>query len=622
MATPPPSLVPYYLVDVEVQLKKGCHDILLQGRVGVVRSIDKKMATVQITNHSSDITIPHESLQPVTPRPSDTVKVIGGNDAVLGLIGTLVSTLGKEGVIQFLSHNKQRRKNPAQIPLSQLGRYAPKSKFPSALPSGGAFFPNNIGIVGKGSAPSSRTTTTNETTPVLFPLVYAVPSQVQTSLGPFFSSGRPLSSSITALTSSLGTGQTGLSLSYSMPSASRIDSTSSVPSLSRSSGNAVWLRDGNLQRIGGRSEGSAGGRLFQLQGGSDSRSVEVDSARSGSPRASQLGGIGDRSTASADRTGEMPLRMFRAAKAMAANGNGSLLTTKGMSRISSPMVGGSGGRPVGALQLVSPSSRTSGSQMGSNGGRLSYTQSSGVRSTESGPSRAHDDETRSSSQPQPSKVFESLHHTASQPGMTLFRFGGERSNGNSGSSSFSFSREKRKKEEVLPDSTTNGIERNSLFKPPSPKRTHLHASSTSAIMAATRNDVTNSLTGGHSSKPNWNQNRASLALTPSQSQSLRQLPRSPIMFATRFSDNMSARNRAMVFLNDTKIVGRGGSPRRPEGLGMTGHRELVSAVENGTNTKEVLKNLVKDQRNYAYELTSPSTPGGYDGWEVFYLRFF
>lgn len=580
MATSPSSLVPYYLVDVEVELKKGCHDILLQGRVGVVRSIDKKMATVQITNHSSDITIPHESLQPVTPRPSDTVKVIGGNDTVLGLIGTLVSTIGKEGVIQFLSHNKQRRKNPAQIPLSQLGRYAPKSKFPSA--SSGAFFPNNIGIIGKGSA-LPRATTTKEATPMLVPLVYAVPTQVQTSLGPFFSSVSAFSSS--------GTKHTG---SSSVPSTSQTDSTGDLPSLSKNGRNALWLRGGDLQRIGGRSEGSAGGRLFQLQGGSSNRSVEVDSARnsrSDSPRVLQLGGSSGQSVA--DHAGGVSSRMFRTtAKGMAANRNGSLLMTEGKSPVGSA-ASSHGGVPVAALQVVSPSSRTSGSQMGSSGGRLSF---GSVRTT---PLCAHGDETRSSSQPQQSRSLEPLRRTANQAGLALFQLGGISSGGGGSTSSSSFSREKRKGEEVLPDSTTNGLERDSVFTPPSPKRTRLHASATPLVMTAAHNNATNSR---HSTKPNWNQNRTSL--TPPQSQSSSP---SPFMFATRLSD-MSARNKALLFLND---VWGGGSLSRPDNLGML--------RGNRTDTKEVLKNLVKDQRNYAYELTSPSTPGGCDEWEGFWV---
>ena len=203
----PQGIVPYHLVDVAVKLKPGRHDFMLQGKVGVVSDVKGKIATVRIKENSSNITIPHESLQPVTPLRSDTVKVIGGNEAMLGLIGTLVSTIEGDGVVQFTSNLRQRRRNPAQIPLSQLGRFAPKSRFPCS--GSGAFF---SGIVARGgggesnssSSSSSISTTISPTTTapakstnstastssgILFPLVFTSvpPSQTPISLGPFFS---------------------------------------------------------------------------------------------------------------------------------------------------------------------------------------------------------------------------------------------------------------------------------------------------------------------------------------------------------------------------------------------------------------------------------------------------
>ncbi len=126
-----PSFSPCYLVDVEVQLKPGCADILLKDRVGVVRKVEGKTAMVHIKENPSYITIPHDALVPVTPKISDAVKVIGGNSSLVGLIGTLVSLMDGEGLVQFLSWSNQRPRNPAQISLSHLGRYSPLSKFGS-----------------------------------------------------------------------------------------------------------------------------------------------------------------------------------------------------------------------------------------------------------------------------------------------------------------------------------------------------------------------------------------------------------------------------------------------------------------------------------------------------------
>lgn len=180
---------PYHLVDVEVQLKPSCHDIMLQGRVGVVTKISGRTATVQIRDNSSDVTIPHDSLMPVPVRPSDTVKVIGGSDSILGFVGTLVSKIGSDGVVQFVS---TRRRNPAQVPLSQLGRYSPKSKFPLGLPlsvipskasspvpntSSGlnraSVASNNLGVLNRSVATFGGTSAS----PVM--CLYAVPTQEQ-----------------------------------------------------------------------------------------------------------------------------------------------------------------------------------------------------------------------------------------------------------------------------------------------------------------------------------------------------------------------------------------------------------------------------------------------------------
>jgi len=127
------SYSPCYLVDVEVRLKLGCADILLKDRVGVVRKVEGKTAMVHIKESPSYITIPHESLVPVDPHLLDTVKVIGGNSSLVGLIGTLVSftQIDGEGLVQFLSWSNQRPRNPAQISLLHLGRYSPLSKFGS-----------------------------------------------------------------------------------------------------------------------------------------------------------------------------------------------------------------------------------------------------------------------------------------------------------------------------------------------------------------------------------------------------------------------------------------------------------------------------------------------------------
>lgn len=233
-----PHLDPYHLVDVEVQLKPGCHDIMLQGKVGVVSKVSAKMATVQIRENSSDITIPTNSLKPVPARPFDTVKVIGGSEAVLGFVGTLVSTIGNDGVVQFISINRQRKRNPAQIPLSQLGRYSPKSKFPSAVPSGSvSFFPKslaNCGPVSTSTLGGAGVGSGGERTPqMLVPLqLYPV-----STLGSLF----PLSSSLPLFTSSL--------TSSSISPSARWTTTHSNSSSSSGSHNAIPSSQGNLFRL-------------------------------------------------------------------------------------------------------------------------------------------------------------------------------------------------------------------------------------------------------------------------------------------------------------------------------------------------------------------------------------
>lgn len=211
-----PHVLPYHFVDVEVQLKKGCHDILLEGKVGVVSNISGNMATVRIWDNSSDITIPRDSLEPVPPRAQDTVKVLGGNESVLGLVGTLVSTIGNDGIVQFISINKNRKKNPAQIPLSQLGRYRPKSRFTSGLPLG--MFPKRLGgpamstatITGGGSSATTTTTTgpPGKASPILFPVLYAVPAANTSSLSPFFTASLPRFVSSSSSGTSSGSGVT------------------------------------------------------------------------------------------------------------------------------------------------------------------------------------------------------------------------------------------------------------------------------------------------------------------------------------------------------------------------------------------------------------------------------
>ena len=140
-----PIVFPFYLLNVEVRLKPGYTDIMLANRVGIVRKISGKTATVHIRENSSYITIPHESLMPVLPRPSDTVKVIGGNESMLGMVGTLLSTLGKEALVQFLSWNNQRKIKSAHIPVAYLGHYIPTNKFCSKVlpfPSPGSLVTN------------------------------------------------------------------------------------------------------------------------------------------------------------------------------------------------------------------------------------------------------------------------------------------------------------------------------------------------------------------------------------------------------------------------------------------------------------------------------------------------
>ncbi len=164
-------------MDVEVKLRSGCRDIMLQGKEAVVKHISGKIATVKIRDNSSDLTIPHESLVPVPPRRSDMVKVIGGNESVLGLIGTLVSQIGDEGIVQFMSYNRQRQRNPAQIPLAQLGRYTPLSKFSSRpSPPVGLFSPSNSGEGGDRELDGVVTSTTSEGNQLMYRLV-ALPTQ-------------------------------------------------------------------------------------------------------------------------------------------------------------------------------------------------------------------------------------------------------------------------------------------------------------------------------------------------------------------------------------------------------------------------------------------------------------
>ena len=108
------------LVDTLVTLKSSSRDVILQGQVGVVKYVmTGETATVHILSTDSDIRVPCSSLEAVRPRPKDAVKVIGGAHC-LGRIGTLVSVTGEYGIVKFM-----RGDNIAQIPIRNLGKYAP-----------------------------------------------------------------------------------------------------------------------------------------------------------------------------------------------------------------------------------------------------------------------------------------------------------------------------------------------------------------------------------------------------------------------------------------------------------------------------------------------------------------
>ena len=110
----------YDLVDTIVTLKPTSRDIVFQGQMGVVKHImTGDTASVHILNTNSDIRVPCTSLEPVRPRQKDVVKVVGGTHC-LGRIGTLVSITGEYGIVKFM-----RGDNIAQIPIKNLGRYAP-----------------------------------------------------------------------------------------------------------------------------------------------------------------------------------------------------------------------------------------------------------------------------------------------------------------------------------------------------------------------------------------------------------------------------------------------------------------------------------------------------------------
>ena len=188
---------------------------MLTNRVGVVRKVSGKTATVYIRANSSCITIPHDSLVPVHPRLSDTVKVIGGSECMLGLIGTLLSipVVGKEGLVQFLSWNNRKR-NSMQISLSYLGRYLPASKFCSDVSSF-----SSGGFVLNDSITSTSTTRNGQVSyPSTVQLVQISPAHSSSSLRPlsFFNTQQP--------SSSLTFSGSGLPLSFSMPPSSRMDS--------------------------------------------------------------------------------------------------------------------------------------------------------------------------------------------------------------------------------------------------------------------------------------------------------------------------------------------------------------------------------------------------------------
>lgn len=149
----------------------------------------------------------------------------------------------------------------------------------------------------------------------------------------------------------------------------------------------------------------------------------------------------------------------------------------------------------------------------------------------------------------------------------------------------------------LPDSTTNLLERDSPF---APARCPHHASRMSAadpIAWPSSNDK----------RPNLYQ--TGLALTSGQA-----IPRAPFTFPVTLS---SVGNRAMVFLKEaggSGVVGRPGGLMLIGGGGIAGDSGSVNGmgvVRSGYSTREVLERLVKDQRNYEYQLASPTTPGKY-----------
>ena len=109
----------YDLVDTMVTLKSTSRDVIMHGQVGVVKRVTTSdTASVHLLSTSSDIHVPYSSLEPIKPRQKD-VKVIGGTHC-LGRIGTLMSVIGEHGIVKFM-----RGDNIAQIPLKNLGRYAP-----------------------------------------------------------------------------------------------------------------------------------------------------------------------------------------------------------------------------------------------------------------------------------------------------------------------------------------------------------------------------------------------------------------------------------------------------------------------------------------------------------------
>ena len=110
----------YDLVDTMVTLKSTSRDVIMHGQVGVVKRVTTgDTASVHLLSTSSDIHVPCSSLEPVKPRQKDVVKVIGGTHC-LGRIGTLMSVIGEHGIVKFM-----RGDNIAQIPLRNLGKYAP-----------------------------------------------------------------------------------------------------------------------------------------------------------------------------------------------------------------------------------------------------------------------------------------------------------------------------------------------------------------------------------------------------------------------------------------------------------------------------------------------------------------